>query len=47
MKLSRYVVIGEREFKRAFEEAGFRFDSYRRWAGLGVGCFAVVRKGQR
>ena len=42
-----YVVIGEREFKRAFEEAGFRFDSYRRWAGLGVGCFAVVRKGQR
>ncbi len=42
-----YVVIYEREFKRVFEEAGFRFDSYQRWAGLGVGCFAVARKEQR
>ena len=24
MKLSRYVVIGEREFKRAFEEKGLK-----------------------
>ncbi len=40
-----YVVICEREFKRVFEEAGFRFDSYQRWAGPGMGCFAVARKG--
>lgn len=42
-----YVVIREREFKQVFKEAGFRFDSYRRWAGLGVGCFAVARKNRR
>lgn len=41
-----YMVIYEREFKQIFEEVGFRFDTYQRWAGLGVGCFAVTGKGQ-
>ncbi len=41
-----YVVISEREFKAVFGDTGFTFDTYRRWAGLPVGCFVVARKGQ-